>query len=425
MEAESSATRLRKLIQGPTLGIPCPCCHDALSAKLVESAGFEACFVSGFTTSASTLAQPDCQLMTFTEMITTGRQMLEATQSLPLIVDADNGYGNAANVTRTVTSYAASGMAGLLLEDQRVPKSCGHVGRKEVVSRVESVARIKAAVDARDAMPEHERIVLIGRTDAKQAESFDEALWRISAFADLGVDMVFVDALETVGEMEAVCRAAGVPVMANMLEGGLTPTDLSLEDLSGLGFKLVAYPLSLLSVSISAMQEALVGLKTGRVPTNLMPFEDIKGVVGFDAYAADLAQREGEASAFVSQREEAAKSEPEEPEEEPREVEAEPATAVVLAAEIVGQDEDTGGGGERVDGTGQLMLKVTNVATGETEIEVTLPGSVGRDAKDLVALLSTFGLNLSNSNVGEPMSTDKDYLIDSVNDGKRIEVWIA
>jgi len=88
-------------------------------------------------------------------------------------------------------------------------------------------------------------------------------------------------------------------------------------------------------------------------------------------------------------------------------------------------DEDTGGGGERVDGTGQLMLKVTNVATGETEIEVTLPGSVGRDAKDLVALLSTFGLNLSNSNVGEPMSTDKDYLIDSVNDGKRIEVWIA
>ncbi len=224
-------------------------------------------------------------------MIDAARLMVEAT-TIPLIVDGDNGYGNAMNVRRTVKGYAAAGLAGILLEDQKVPKSCGHVQNKEVVGRVDAVARVHAAVEARDAAAsdEDDRIVLIARTDAKQAESFDEALWRVEAFCDVGADMVFVDALATADEMKAVCDLAasyGRPVLANMLEGGLSP-QLPLPELERLGFSLAAYPLSLLGVSIAAMRSALEGLREGSVPADVPPFADVKKLLGFDAYFDDL-----------------------------------------------------------------------------------------------------------------------------------------
>lgn len=168
-----------------------PSCHDALSAKVVEQAGFDVMFMSGFTTSAAKIARPDCGLITYSEMLEQARLCLDVT-TIPLIVDGDNGYGNAMNVQRTLRGYRDAGVAGILLEDQKVPKSCGHVQNKEVVSRADALARLRAAVLARDETEnEEDRIVIIARTDSRQAVSMEETLWRIEAFCKIGADMVF------------------------------------------------------------------------------------------------------------------------------------------------------------------------------------------------------------------------------------------
>jgi 2-methylisocitrate lyase-like PEP mutase family enzyme len=271
-----------------------PSCHDALSGKLIEQAGFEVSFMSGFTTSGAKIARPDCGLITYSEMLEQARLILDVT-TIPLIVDGDNGYGNAMNVQRTLKGYADAGVAGILLEDQKVPKSCGHVQNKEVVSRPEAVSRVRAAVLARDENPsEKDRIVIIARTDSRQAVSFEETLWRIEMFCQLNADMVFCDALESEDEMRQVCKLAssyGKPVLANMLESGKTPI-LSLDALTNIGFKLSVYPLPLLGVCIGAMQEALRGLKEGKVPQNKYTFDTIKQAVGFPDYFKELAEHE-------------------------------------------------------------------------------------------------------------------------------------
>ncbi|QDZ21570.1 phosphoenolpyruvate phosphomutase [Chloropicon primus] len=424
----SPSSRLRRLLHESSEALACPCCHDALSAKLIERAGFEVAFVSGFTTSASRLGAPDAQLITYSEMLDESRAMKEATKELCLIVDADNGYGNVLNVRRAVEGYARAGMAGILLEDQVNPKSCGHVlDRKEVVSREECVARLKMATDTRDEMGS--RPVVIGRTDAKRAESMEEALWRVEAFLDLGCDAVFVDALETREEMNQVAglvrgaRARGqqVVAMASLLEGGVSPTNFSLEELHEMGFTLVSYPLSLLGVSINAMQEALLGLREGRVPEQIPPFEEMKEILGFPEYFRDLNQYTRDSESFVARRRRV-----DDDNDEPA-VEAEvPGRSDIVLAEVV-TTSDEGGAGWRANGP--LKLRVTNVQTGVKEIEVTLPSGVGRDVKDLISLLSSFGLNLQDQDQQqqEPVTKavgGKDYLIDSVNEGKRIEVWI-
>jgi len=271
-----------------------PSCHDALSAKVVEQAGFDVMFMSGFTTSAAKIARPDCGLITYSEMLEQARLCLDVT-TIPLIVDGDNGYGNAMNVQRTLRGYRDAGVAGILLEDQKVPKSCGHVQNKEVVSRADALARLRAAVLARDETEnEEDRIVIIARTDSRQAVSMEETLWRIEAFCKIGADMVFCDALQSEDEMRQVCSLAakyGKPVLANMLESGKTPI-LSLEELTDIGFKLSVYPLPLLGVCISAMQEALKGLKEGKVPVGQYTFGSIKSVVGFPDYFQELEQFE-------------------------------------------------------------------------------------------------------------------------------------
>jgi hypothetical protein len=188
------------------------------------------------------------------------------------------------NVKRTVRGFASAGFAGILIEDQVWPKSCGHVRGKRVVSREEAVARVRAACDARD--QGGQGIVIVARTDARQAESFAEALWRASAFADAGADVVFIDALESVAEMRTLCvEVDNAAKMASLLEGGgKTPTSVTPKELEEMGFKLVAYPLSLLGVSIAAQREALAGLKTGRLPAAMPSFADLQKVLGFDAY---------------------------------------------------------------------------------------------------------------------------------------------
>ncbi|KAK3144323.1 hypothetical protein QOZ80_4AG0311520 [Eleusine coracana subsp. coracana] len=217
-------------------------------------------------------------------MIDQGRLITEAV-SIPVIGDADNGYGNCMNVKRTVKGFIKAGFAGLVLEDQVSPKACGHTQGRKVVSREEAIMRIKAAVDARNESGSD--IVIVARTDSRQALSLDEALWRVRAFADAGADVLFIDALASREEMNTFCSIApGVPKMANMLEGGGKTPILSPVELEQMGYKIIAYPLSLIGVSMRAMEDALIALKGGRLPPpgSLPSFEEIKITLGFNRY---------------------------------------------------------------------------------------------------------------------------------------------
>lgn len=280
---DTRTSRLRGLLAKPGILLG-PAAYDGISAKLTEEAGFDFGFMSGFSVAAARLGLPDTGLVSYGEMVEQGRHMVEATSRIPLIGDGDTGGGNAMNVKRTVWGYSRAGLSGILIEDQVWPKSCGHVRGKRVVGREEAVQRIKAACDARD---EGADIVIVARTDAKQAVSFQEALERAQLFADAGADVVFIDALETEAEMRTFCSVVqGTHKMANMLEGGGKTPILKPEELEAMGFKLVAYPLSLLGVSIRAMREALVDLKRGTIP-NVPEFGDLQEVCGFNAYFAE------------------------------------------------------------------------------------------------------------------------------------------
>lgn len=273
--------RLRELLNRPGLLLG-PAAYDGISAKLTEVAGFDFGFMSGFCVAGGRLGMPDTGLLSYGEMVDQGRQMIEATQTIPLIGDGDTGYGNAINVQRTVQGYAAAGFSGILIEDQEWPKSCGHVKGKRVIGREEAIMRIKAACDARDAGQD---IVIVARTDARQAVNFEEAMYRAQAFADAGADVVFVDALASEKEMRSFCvDIAGAHKMANMLEGGGKTPILSPEELEKMGFKLCAYPLSLFGVSINAMQSALCDLKNGNIPPHVPSFSSLQQTVGFPEY---------------------------------------------------------------------------------------------------------------------------------------------
>lgn len=272
------AEKLSALLQGPDI-LRMPCCFDPLSAKLVEQAEFELSFMSGFAVSATRLAAPDTGLISYAEMLDQGRSICSAV-NIPIIGDADTGYGNPANVRRTVQGYAAAGFAGVMIEDQLAPKRCGHTGVKEVVSRSEALQRVRAACDARD---EGAGILVMARTDARNSDGLDEALWRIQAFRDAGADMLFMEAPRDEREMAAFCEATPGPKLANMLEEGLTPI-LSPEELQNIGYKLAAYPLSLLNSAVFAMREALQALKRGETPSARVDFQTIRRIVGFDEY---------------------------------------------------------------------------------------------------------------------------------------------
>ena len=279
---------LRDLLQSPKI-IQAPCAHDALSARLIERAGFDAAFMSGFCVSASRLALPDTGLISYGEMVDVGRTCNDATSaSFPIIGDGDDGYGNAMNVKRTVKGYANVGLAGVLIEDQVAPKACGHTKNRRVVSREEATTRVRAACDARD--ESGSGIVVFARSDSRSAVDFDEALWRAAAFADQGADALFIDALRSKEEMRAFCKVTpGVPKMANMLEGGGSTPICTPEELQDMGFSIVAYPLSLLAVSVKAMERALREIKDEGYPSDdtLPTFVDLQSSVGFPEYYDD------------------------------------------------------------------------------------------------------------------------------------------
>lgn len=298
---ESPAKALRRILDSPGVHQG-PACFDALSAKLVERAGFELCFTSGFSISASRLGLPDTGFISYGEMVDQGLQITQAV-SIPVIGDGDNGYGNAMNVKRTVKGYIKAGFAGILLEDQVSPKACGHTRGRKVVSRAEAVMRIKAAVDARKESGSD--IVIVARTDSRQAISLEESLWRSKAFADAGADVLFTDALASKEEMKTFCEISSlVPKMANMLEGGGKTPILNPMELEDVGFKLVAYPLSLMGVSIRAIQDALAAIKGGRIPPpgSMPSFEELQEILGFNSYYEEEKRYATSDSQLSSQR---------------------------------------------------------------------------------------------------------------------------
>jgi 2-methylisocitrate lyase-like PEP mutase family enzyme len=276
--------RLRALLEKPGLHVM-PCCFDALSAQLVERAGFGLTFMSGFAVSAARIGAPDTQLISYGEMLDQGRNICAAVD-IPVIGDADTGYGNAVNVRRTVLGYAQAGFACAMIEDQLAPKRCGHTRGKQVVGRGEAVARIRAAVDAREA---GSGILVMARTDARFGHGLDEALWRARAFADAGADLIFVEAPQSEAELERVAREVPAPCMVNLVEEGDTPL-LPHARFESMGYRIAAYPLTLLSSAARAMQDALAALREGRTPERRLSFPELRVLVGFDAYDA-LARR--------------------------------------------------------------------------------------------------------------------------------------
>jgi 2-methylisocitrate lyase-like PEP mutase family enzyme len=273
----SPRKKLERLLAGPPF-LVMPCCYDALTASLIEAAGFSLTFMSGFAVSAARLGLPDTGLISFGEMLDQGRTICGRV-TIPVIGDADTGYGNALNVKRTIAGYAAAGFACAMIEDQLMPKRCGHTRGKQVVERGEALTRIRAAVDARE---EGADILIMARTDARATHGLEEALYRCQAFAGLGADIIFLEAPESVTEMQRFCTEIPGPKMANMLQHGKTPL-LSPAQLEEMGFKIAAYPLTLLSSAVSAMQQALADLKAGRYPEHI-DFATLREITGFNEY---------------------------------------------------------------------------------------------------------------------------------------------
>jgi 2-methylisocitrate lyase-like PEP mutase family enzyme len=276
----SAADKLRQLLNQPGL-IVMPGCHDAISAKLCEQAGFSTAFMSGFAVSASRLGLPDTGLISYAEMLDQGRNICSAV-SIPIWGDGDTGFGNAINIKRTVQGYAQAGFACIMLEDQVAPKRCGHTRGKKVVSRDEAVMRIQAAVDARN---EGADILIMARTDARATDGLDEAITRAQLFHEIGADINFLEAPETVAEMQAYCQQVAGFKVANLIEYGKMPL-LSHQELETMGYKIAVYPLTLLNVSIAAMQTSLAALKNGGTSPLALDFHQLTIAVGFPEYYA-------------------------------------------------------------------------------------------------------------------------------------------
>lgn len=277
----SAAVKLKDLLSNPGI-ITLPGCYDAMSAKLIERAGFSGTFMSGFMVSAARIGMPDTGLISYNEMLDQGRNIAAAV-SIPVIGDGDTGYGNAINVKRTVDGYAQAGMACVMIEDQLAPKRCGHTIGKQVVSREDAYVRLQAAVDARE---EGADILIMARTDANGTNGLDEAIERCKGFMDIGVDITFLEAPRDEVEMERYCKEVPGPKMANMVEQGNSPF-LTPPKLEEIGYKVVIYPAALMLARIAASNRVLATLNDGHDTSVNATFQELQDVVGFPQYYAD------------------------------------------------------------------------------------------------------------------------------------------
>jgi len=260
--------------------IVAPGCFDGLSARLVEEAGFEAAYLSGGAVARS-MGIPDIGLVTMSETIERAGQVVSAVK-LPVIADADTGYGNAVNLVRTVREFERAGVAAIHIEDQITPKRCGHLDGKEVISITEMANKLKAALGART----DDNFCIIARTDARGVHGFDDAIERARVFAKLGVDAIFVEAPQSEDELaEIPRRLPGVPLLVNVFKGGKTPM-LPMDLLQGMGYRIAIYPSETQRAAIHSMRRALTTLKregsTESIDDSLTTFKERDKVVGLD-----------------------------------------------------------------------------------------------------------------------------------------------
>jgi 2,3-dimethylmalate lyase len=285
----SPRARLRELLAGPG-PLVAPGAYDALSARLVEQAGFDVVYMTGFGTTASLIGRPDVGLLSGAEMVDNARRIAAAVD-VPVIADADTGYGNAVNVLRTVREYEQAGVAGLHLEDQVQPKKCGHMSGKAVIGADEMAGKIEAAVAAR----RDPDLVLIARTDAAAVEGTDAAIARARRYREAGADVLFVEAPTTEDDIARVAgELAGVaPLVFNWAEGGRTPP-IPLARIAELGFSLVLFPIGTLLAATAGIRALLDTLRADGTPAAAMPglptFDGFTDLIGLPE-VRDLEQR--------------------------------------------------------------------------------------------------------------------------------------
>ncbi len=296
--SERMTTRLKRLIAGPRC-IVAPGVADAFAARMVAMEGFEACYMTGFGTSLTRLGMPDIGLLTMGEMVDNAARIADAC-AMPLVADADTGYGNAMNVRRTIRDYERAGVAGVHLEDQAWPKRCGHLAGKRVVPIAEMEAKLKAAVDSR----RDGDFVVIARTDAIAVEGFDPALERGERYRAAGADMVFIEAPTSVQQLDAIAeRFRGTPLLYNMAASGKTP-DLDNAAMARLGFRLAIFPNWVILAAIPAMRRMLRELKAkgsvADVRAEVATFKELTDIAGLpevqvleDRYGLPEDQRAG------------------------------------------------------------------------------------------------------------------------------------
>ena len=260
-----------------------PCAYDALSARLIERAGFSAYSIGGYALVGARHALPDIGLVAFGEMSAGIRDIMAASR-LPVLVDCDDGYGDGKNVARTIQGYEAMGVSAIFMEDQRAPKRCGHMAGKEVIGADAMAAKLRTAVAAR----RNRDTFIIARTDARAVHGLDDALRRGELYLEAGADGLFIEAPQTVEELVRVGRAfQGVPQIANMVEGGGRTPVLPPNELFRLGFAMIAYPTTLLFRVARTVEKALADLKAGTPARDneCVDFEAFKDITGYARWA--------------------------------------------------------------------------------------------------------------------------------------------
>ena len=272
----NGAKKIRELFAAGKF-VVAPGAHDMLTGKIIAALGFDAVYMTGYGQSASHLGKPDVGLMTMSEMVARAANMVEAAE-IPVIADADTGFGNAVNVMRTVREYEKAGVAVIQLEDQVMPKKCGHMVGREVISKEEMLGKIKAAVDTRQG-----DMMIMARTDARTVFGIEEAIERGVAYKEAGADIVFIESPETKEEMRLINEKVNGLTLANMVEGGRTPL-LKNDELESLGYNLVIYPTASTYVTTKAMVDLWEGLKrdgtTATMMDQMIPFAKFNEIIG-------------------------------------------------------------------------------------------------------------------------------------------------
>ena len=273
----NATTIFRRLIEAPEI-LMMPVAHDALTARIIERAGFKAVACGGYAATASLLGAPDTSLLSMTEMADFYARIVDATQ-LPVFVDGDTGFGNSTNTARTVRTFERAGVAGLFIEDQVFPKRCGHMEGKAVIPPVEMLEKLKAALDARV----DSDLVIMARTDALAINGLDDAIARAQLYRETGADLLFVEAPTDIGQMRRICSEIEGPCLANNLEAGKTPC-LPAKELEDIGYATVAYPVAATYTITKALTELMETLardgSTAACRERMVSFEEFNALVG-------------------------------------------------------------------------------------------------------------------------------------------------